>query len=244
VDGCRAGWFGVCFLAGGGWEAGLFPTLGGLWERWGSARLILIDMPIGLPGRGPADRDREREARRLLGVRRSSIFPVPCRPAVAASSETLALRAERRTAGRGLSRQSLALIPKIRELDRLLTLRPGSRRVLRESHPELCFLGMNGGQPLRFGKKSPEGREERLALLDARRPGSRRIAERCFRDHLQGTAPDDILDALGLAVAARAPLRLLASVPSRAASRDSRGLPMRIVFVPFGDPDAGRRVVS
>ncbi len=244
MDGCRGGWFGVCFTRGGGWEAGLFSSLGELWESWGAARLVLIDMPIGLPGQGPDGREREREARRLLGPRRSSIFPVPCRSAVLAASPAASQRAEQRTAGKRLSRQSLALIPKIRELDSLLAGRPRSRRALRESHPELCFLAMNR-RGLRFGKKSLEGREERLAILEARRPGSREIAEGCFREYPKGqAAPDDIVDALALAVTARLPLHRLASVPAGPLRRDSRGLPMRIVFAPFDGLDPGRRVVS
>ncbi|MEW6348758.1 MAG: DUF429 domain-containing protein [Thermodesulfobacteriota bacterium] len=40
-----------------------------------------VDIPIGLRDHGP-ERSCDLEARRLLGIRRSSVFPVPCRSAV------------------------------------------------------------------------------------------------------------------------------------------------------------------
>ncbi|WP_255473861.1 DUF429 domain-containing protein [Pseudolabrys sp. FHR47] len=48
--------------------------------------IIAVDMPIGLPEQSPAGgRLAEREARALLGERRSSVFRIPSRRAVEAS---------------------------------------------------------------------------------------------------------------------------------------------------------------
>lgn len=232
MDGCRGGWY-VVALGEGGWiQAGLFPGLAGFWEQWAGARLILIDMPIGLPENGD-DREREREARRLLGGRRSSIFPVPCREAVCAASPRAAVRAERSHAGRGLSRQSLGILPRIRELDRFLMAVPAARRVFRESHPELCFLAMNRGRSLEHGKKSPEGRRERLAILRRLVPDAAAEAELLSARPAAGLSPDDVVDACALAAAACGAAGPLVRVPAGGARVDAVGLVMGIVHPAF-----------
>ena len=50
-------------------------------EATRQAELLLVDIPIGLPETG-AERACDLMARRLLGPRKSSVFPVPVRQAV------------------------------------------------------------------------------------------------------------------------------------------------------------------
>lgn len=66
--------------------------------------------------------------------------------------------------GRGLSRQSWAITPKIAEADAVIRRLPERRR-LREMHPEVCFAALNGMRPMSFNKKKPAGHQERLAVL-------------------------------------------------------------------------------
>ncbi len=244
VDGCRAGWFGVALCGPRSWEAELFPTLGELWSRWRRASLILIDMPIGLPG-GKGGRRCDSLARAILGKgsrggpSASSVFPVPCRDAVCASSPAAALAAQRRLTGKGLSRQSLGITAKIRELDRFLRGIGGARGLVRESHPEVCFRAMKG-RGLRHRKKTFAGREERIRLLRhfIAEPG-KILRESLDRYPRRDCAADDIIDALALAASAlqsrRAGLVALAGIPVR----DELGLPMEIVF-PRGARDGGQ----
>jgi len=87
--------------------------------------------------------DRRRaddEARRLLRARPSAVFPAPVREALTAPTcaEANALSREL-TGGRGLSRQSYALAPKILEVDPIAL---ADERIF-EVHPEL--LGMTTG---------------------------------------------------------------------------------------------------
>lgn len=44
--------------------------------------LILVDIPIGLRRNGNLEQLCDKEARKILGNRRSIVFPVPCRNAV------------------------------------------------------------------------------------------------------------------------------------------------------------------
>jgi predicted RNase H-like nuclease len=61
------------------------------------------------------------------------------------------------------SKQAAAILPKVREVDRLMT--PARQLRIREGHPELSFAVMNGGVPLQFNKRCVEGQSERIALL-------------------------------------------------------------------------------
>ena len=67
--------------------------------------------------------------------------------------------------GKGISRQTFNILPKIREADDLLQARPELRPVIREIHPELCFYELAGGRPMTYGKASRAGKDERRAAL-------------------------------------------------------------------------------
>ena len=82
VDGCPYGWFSVGLDNCEGYEVQVFKTFDELLDHYADARLVLVDIPIGLP-QGGEGRDCDREARKLLGrPRGSSVFPTPTRPTV------------------------------------------------------------------------------------------------------------------------------------------------------------------
>lgn len=86
--------------------------------RQGEA-IVVIDMPIGLPDREA--RACDSAARQVVGpARASSVFPVPCRAAVYAGQNRASAVKARKT-GRKLSKQSLAILDRIREVDELMT---------------------------------------------------------------------------------------------------------------------------
>ena len=146
-----------------------------------------IDIPIGLAPDRP--RRADMEARRRLGPRRSSVFPAPVRSALAASTYEEACALSRAACGKAISKQLFNILPKIREVDDLVT--PLRQRRLFEMCPELSFSVL-AGAPMRASKRTAAGRAERATALESvfddvaalvRRPPA-------------GAACDDVLDAL------------------------------------------------
>jgi predicted RNase H-like nuclease len=225
VDGCPGGWIAVIW--------GAAPTHR-LVSRFSDlldveAAVIAVDMPIGLPeshGRAP-----EREVRRRLGERQSSVFAVPARPAVMCEDyrEACAINLQHSDPPRKIAKQSFHLFPKIREIDAMIT--PGLQSRVFEVHPELAFWAMNGEYPLPLPKKvkgrpDPAGQALRRDLL--RRAGFplHHLPEAAYRQRDVGA--DDLIDACACAWSARRilegrSLRFPADPP-----RDARGLRMEI----------------
>ena len=111
--------------------------------------LVMVDIPIGLLDAGASGyRACDREAKVALGARGSSIFVPPTRAQLALADRPF-------RAGLGISAQTHAILPKIREVD---AHRQDPR--VREAHPELAFLLASGGRALP-PKRSPEGRAAR-----------------------------------------------------------------------------------
>ena len=146
-----------------------------------------IDIPIGLSAR--ERRACDTEARRLIGPRRSSVFPAPARSVLSARSYREACDISRRVCGRGISKQLFNILEKISEVDRLQSPRLQAR--LFEMHPELSFT-MLAGAPMRTNKRTPAGRTERLAALRSTFGDVARIVE----PPPAGAKRDDVLDAM------------------------------------------------
>ncbi len=222
LDGCRGGWLCVLEeLESGLRRVELLPDFASLLRLRPEPGVIAIDIPIGLPDTGR--RDCEREARRQLGRGGSSrVFPVPTRPLLAAQSYPEANDLSRRLEGRGFTRQTFGILPRIREVDRALTRALESR--VHEVHPELCFAAMSGGGALP-PKRSERGQRERIALLrrefDAFDPGSPSFPR-------ARAAPDDVLDAYAVLWTARRIARHRARPLPDPPPRDSRGWRMAI----------------
>ncbi len=223
VDGCRRGWvvatatvepFSIDSIVV---EVGIEHTV-----RDRSLSVVAVDMPVGLLDDGP--RDCDRDCRERLGPRRSSVFPSPVREVLGAVTFDDALARQRRATGSGLSLQSWNLVPKIAELDAALDI-VGPRRADRvvETHPELAFATL-AGAPMRHPKRTVAGRRERLAVLH------RTVDRRWTRPTAvpTGSAADDVLDALVLAVRAAAWIRDGSVVELGGGRRDRAGRLVRI----------------
>jgi predicted RNase H-like nuclease len=205
IDGCAAGWIiattrGVVVL----------PRL-----HLDQFDLVGVDMPIGLLDGPP--RACDVAARKYLGHAGSSVFPAPPRAALAHTDYRSALAASRVATGRGISKQTFNIMPKVAELDRLID-DANQHRVV-EVHPECSFKFLNGDESL-ASKKTLEGRVARRRLLS---------------DHFdlplsapRGAAMDDVLDAYVVLWSARRFQRAEHRVFGDG-SRDDRGLEMRIV---------------
>jgi predicted RNase H-like nuclease len=222
LDGCAGGWVVVTTSTDADHTSTVerVSDLGVVVARLDRGELAAagIDIPIGLPGSAP--RRCDIEARLMIGPRRSSVFPAPGRDLLEAETYEEAAACSRALYGKGLSRQAFGILPKVRDVDRLMT--PRRQRHLVEVHPEASFTAMSGG-PMTHAKKTSAGRAERLESLCA-----------VFRDvdvhagtPLAGTRPDDILDAFAVAWSAhrwlsRSHIRL-------GAGCDARGLRMEII---------------
>ena len=202
IDGCRAGWvlatarlpvaeLGTSPAGGSELSVVVLSDLESVAAALRSGRMAAagIDMPIGLPGSGP--RACDREARRMLGPRRSSVFPAPARAVLGASTYEEACEISRRVGGRAISKQLYNILPKIDEVDRLLTQTSSLTPHLFEMCPELSFTVMSGA-PMRHNKRTPEGRAERMEALRSALADVTPLAE----PPPSGATPDDVLDAL------------------------------------------------
>ena len=221
VDGCRAGWLGVTWN-GLTAEARLYKTFAEVLAH--PAKIIAVDMPIGLPQLN--GRVAESEVRKVLGKRRSSVFSTPSQASYAASTweEACAMNLVHSHPPKKLSKQSFGLFPKIREIDALMT--PLLQNRVHEVHPELTFCLMNKGQPLQFSKKTREGSKERAAVLEAQAFYlAKLVVPRLLR---KDAAKDDIIDACACAWSASRILHGKAVSYPNAEIRNIRDLMMRI----------------
>ena len=225
VDGCRAGWMAVFHdleRAELWWRVA--PSLNAIASCTPRPEVIAVDVPIGLPDTG--SRACDLEARRLLRARASSVFPAPIRAILAASSYPEGSAARRAIEGKGLSIQAWCIVPKIREVDDCLRSTPALRRIVREVHPELCFLFLNERQPMSHSKKKRAGREERLRALQPLFGGA---VDTALTARLVGCQTDDVLDAFAAVwSAARIAQGQSITIPDRP-PHDRFDLPMEMV---------------
>lgn len=193
VDGCRAGWVlataPAAATARSRIDIEVLPDFAAVLER--DLALVAVDMPMGLPDEGV--RACDVAARRALGPRRASVFPTPARPLLACAGYADALAAGRALDGRGVSRQAWSLVPRIAEVDALLS--PSLQVRIVEASPELSFATM-AGTPLASPKRNADGAAARRALV-TRHVG--RLPDAVPR----GARPDDVLDAAVLVWTAR-----------------------------------------
>ncbi|MCP1850848.1 MULTISPECIES: DUF429 domain-containing protein [Bradyrhizobium] len=180
-----------------------------------------IDIPIGMTDNG--ERDCDLLARVRLRPHISRVFTGARRWLWQEFDDPDAANEEARRRGQTrVSRQLWHIGPKIMEVDAFV--RANATRDIREVHPELVFLRLNGDASLPR-KKSEEGDALRRRLL--KRSGFREI-DRWLTEVRTGTGAkrDDVLDACAVALAAREPC---GSVPE-APPRDAYDLPMQIWF--------------
>ena len=271
VDGCKGGWIAVYEDTDSGkLDCRVKETFEKVMAH-PDLSTVAVDMPIGLCDEKEG-RACDKAARDVLGERSRSIFPAPTAGVVDLYSRmTVEKRREqaayelakrenkkltgsgREKDGKGLTKQTWALVPKIAEVASYLEGSPGSP--VYEVHPEVCFAAMKslekGGDPppfspMRFSKATAAGLLERRALLNSNKAfgNGLEILERTVAeaDPDGRAALDDFYDALACLWTARriqkepdGPARALCGVDgvrklSDSAPKDANGLPMRIVY--------------
>ncbi len=219
VDGCPGGWI----LASAGKPVELFRSFGALLKAH-PAKTLLVDIPMGLPDKFA--RDLEPQARALLPGRSGSLFPVPCRQAVYASSYEDACKTNSQHLGKKLSKQTWNICSKIREVDELLCSDASLQARVYESHPELAFYLLSADGP-HHSKKTREGIAERLNTLATYYPPVHEYYDLALREYPRKlVARDDVLDAMILMVLAGADKTML--VDSN--GKDEQGLKIRMTL--------------
>ncbi len=192
------------------------PEFGGLLQN--GYKLIVVDIPIGLLDRGT--RLADRAAREILKGRSCCVFTAPIRPLLRCQNYPEAKACRQKIDGKSLTRQAWAIVPKIIQVDLLLSSKTQTR--IREGHPEVSFAQMNQGQALLKSKHTTEGQQTRIRLLTKHFPDVLHIT----RQH--NPIAEDVLDALAMLwtaqrISSGQALRLPA-----APETDSRGLLMEM----------------
>ncbi|MBP3818631.1 MAG: DUF429 domain-containing protein [Butyrivibrio sp.] len=226
VDGCKNGWI-VAVINFGRLKIEKYGSMTQIIESYPTFNQFLIDMAIGLQ-ESANDLRPDTAARKMIKPRSSTIFPVPSRQAVYKDNEMDQKNANMSVLKKSLAKQSMAIIPKIRELDIFLDKHPGYKNVICESHPELCFARLNN-QVVMSKKKDIEGINERIHIL------SKYIdveGLKGIRDYAKTLycKPDDILDAICLAVTASMKDKGQCETVPDKPCMDARGLFMQMVI--------------
>ena len=201
VDGCRAGWFAVLMNGHDCIDYGIYSAFNEIWKDRDRIDLMLLDIHIGLASKD-SDRNCDKEARKILGSRASSIFPSPSRSTFSATTYEKASKLNHAELGKKLSKQSWFVLPKIKEVDEFLQDNQNLWEKIWESHPEINFKYLNGSD-LKHSKKTPEGRSERMKIIKNIFPKAEKlfseVRSKYLKKHL---TDDDIIDAMGLAAGA------------------------------------------
>jgi predicted RNase H-like nuclease len=158
LDACRGSWLAIV-LDGRRFVEAAIGTAAALVAMRPTAAAIGVDVPIGLPE--TPDRAADREARRFVGERRSSVFPTF--PRVVLEAPTYA-DAKTTCEARGWPKPSIQSFGMRHRILELAPLAEADQRVI-EVHPEVSFRELVE-RPL-LPKRTAAGASERRQALAA-----------------------------------------------------------------------------
>ena len=192
LDGCKDGWIAAVVQSGRLIAIEYHDSAAKAVRAHPRATVFAVDIPIGLSPSGK--RKADQEARERLPGSTSRVFNAPAACVLDAANYKDASERSKRIAGCGLTQQSFALLPKIREVANAIASNPKVR--VRETHPEICFTKMNQDKPLP-SKKTWNGLMLRKTLLaEAGLVIPQRVDVACRH------SADDVVDAVACAWAA------------------------------------------
>lgn len=231
IDGCKKGWFTVV-LTDEDWSTKIYSTITEVWNDNKYNGNIIIDIPIGMRNTCTFERRCDLEARKLLGPGRgSSVFPVPCRAAAYAVTYEDAHIINKDKTNRGLSKQTWGIIPKIREVDSLISMNKDAKIQIKESHPEIAFWALNNRKALLNNKKCEDGRIERMDVLMKFDKRSKEIYNSSLKKYLRkDVSKDDILDAICMAITGRLAINHNYKTLPQIMEIDEKNIEMKIVY--------------
>jgi predicted RNase H-like nuclease len=143
VDGCPGGWLALVECKDGQPKAQVFSRFNDLANALPEAKVIAVDIPIGLPEVGARACD-EHARRELAQPRGSSVFPAPLRAVLAARLWEEACTIRLRIDSKRMSKQAWGIVPKVQEVDALLRENANLAARVFEVHPEVSFAAWAG----------------------------------------------------------------------------------------------------
>jgi predicted RNase H-like nuclease len=231
LDGCRAGWLAAKWLGSGKASYILVTDEAQLLTLLQEAEQVFIDIPIGLEDE-VYNRVPDAELRKVLGKDyASSVFDAPIRPAAEAPSYSAASLISFDYTEKKISMQSWNITPKIVQIDRILRENVDLQTKCFESHPELLFKVLNGGQVVEQKKSTNLGIKHRINLLKTYIPNIKDLyREIRENENSKDVTDNDLLDSMVLSVfAMKSKENGIKTIPD-APTKDSSGLTMAIHY--------------
>ena len=229
IDGYKEGW--CCCIIHDGIKVELHKTLTDLYKKIRFNNLTLIDMPIGLSSVN-IERKIDFKLRTYLPKnKKSSVFTAPCRKAVLSSNYNSAKKTNLITTKKSISIQSWNISKKIKELDEFLSMPKKNKVLIKESHPEFCFINLNNNNPLIHSKKTKEGYLERLSILYRNEKNIEPIIEKTLENFKkEKVKKDDILDSIALALTSKNWRNNGSRIINQNPKKDEMGIPFEIYY--------------
>lgn len=194
--------------------------------------LVLIDIPLGLPSRKKTYRECDLLARKILKKRACTLFSPPLVEAINKSTYKEALETNRKYANVGFSKQAFNLKPKIIEARNFTML----HKNIYESHPELCFLALNKGEPLLVSKHCEAGIKKRLDLICSYNKELKDLYEKAKIELKKFyITEDDLVDSIVLTISGviiKANKKNLVSLP-KFNELDKTGISLKLIYGSF-----------
>ena len=208
IDGCKNGWV-AARLENNQLSIEFYESISKFIRANPNADEYLIDMAIGFPSCKGQKRP-DKNARKILGKRGVTVFSVPCRQVVELGDSKESViqnkdylkKLNQEKLGVSLSQQTLAIIPKMAELDRFLQENPEYKNKICESHPEVCFAKFNKDRAIEIKKSRSKGVSERIKVLEEHLELGA-LGDMKALTEKGNCKADDVLDAVCLAVTAR-----------------------------------------
>lgn len=192
IDGCPSGWILAYFRE----SHIIFEVIKSLEElnKKKNELYIGIDIPVNLQIKH--QRVADKEARKLLKNRASTIFSAPSIRALKAPTYREACEINFKFTGKKISKQSWNLFSKIKDVQ-LAKERKPSLHFFFEVHPELSFMALNKMCLVDISKKKELGKKIRLDLINSIYPFFNfNDVRKKFK--LKDVADDDILDVIAI----------------------------------------------
>jgi predicted RNase H-like nuclease len=197
----------------------VLPNLAEVLDYRPSFSVVALHSPVGTQEKPSDERSCDTQARQLLGRRRAAAVRAPSKALLEATSFAEAQEIDPSV---DIVRwRSLA-----KAAESIAEVQSWRQRTVCEVNPELAFRQMNDGANLTHGRRTMLGRQERVALLTRKLPGT----ERVLAERPRGVREDKLIDALADLWIAR---RVMAHAITRAADPpvwDEDGVRMDIVF--------------
>lgn len=231
IDVCEAGYLAISLDEdnAGYW---LLETEADLHEYLASYDRIFLDIPVGL-SEAAKTRECDLLLREKLGSDyKESVIDPPILDVIFAPTYGEASMISYEKIEEPISMQSWSLSPQIRSVHNYLTANGANREHIYESHPELLFQILNGGNSILQKKATKKGLRHRLHLLKERS----KYVDDFFRDikeeyRRNQVEEDKIIDAMVLALFALRsvdePVQTLPEEPPK----DTLGMPLAIHYV-------------